>query len=153
MTKPNKVTLTKGFYLGVHEVTQAQWRAVMGKNPSHFKGDNLPVENVSWEDCQEFCTKLGQQDGKRYRLPTEAEWEYACRAGTTTPFSFGETISTDEANYDGNYTYGRGKKGVYRQTDDAGGQFSGQRLGAVRHARQCLGMVPGLVWAVSERGY
>jgi formylglycine-generating enzyme required for sulfatase activity len=119
----HRVTLTKGFYLGIHAVTQAQWRAVMGSNPSNFKGDHLPVEQVSWDMCQEFCPKLGQKDGKRYRLPTEAEWEYACRAGTTTPFYFGETISTDQVNYDGNHPYGKGKQGPYRQKTTAVGSF------------------------------
>jgi formylglycine-generating enzyme required for sulfatase activity len=84
------VTLTKGFYLGVYEVTQAQWRAVMGDNPSSFKGDDHPVDNVSWDDCQEFCKKLSLRDGRRYRLPTEAEWEYACRAGTTSQYYSGD---------------------------------------------------------------
>jgi sulfatase modifying factor 1 len=113
----HKVTLTKGFYLGVHPVTQEQWTKLMGKNPSKFRdGKNLPVEQVNWNECREFIEKLREQDkGRPYRLPTEAEWEYACRAGTTTPFSFGETISTDLANYNGNYSYGDGKKGVYRE--------------------------------------
>ncbi|MHB1423099.1 MAG: bifunctional serine/threonine-protein kinase/formylglycine-generating enzyme family protein [Gemmataceae bacterium] len=111
----HRVTLTKGFYMGVHLVTQEQWQAVMDNNPSYFKSEkNLPVDSVSWEGCQELIKKLRERDQKPYRLPTEAEWEYACRAGTTTPFSFGETISTDQANYDGNYIYGTGKKGVYR---------------------------------------
>jgi uncharacterized protein (TIGR02996 family) len=97
----HKVTLTKGFYMGVHTVTQEQWQAVMGNNPSDFKNEiNLPVERVSWEDCQEFIKKLRDKDKKAYRLPSEAEWEFACRAGTTTPFFFGETISTEQANYD-----------------------------------------------------
>jgi len=86
----------------------------MGNNPSEFKGDNRPVENVSWHDCVAFCKRLFEKTGKAYRLPSEAEWEYACRAGTTTPFYFGETITTDLANYDGNYTYASGPKGVYR---------------------------------------
>ncbi len=94
----HRVILTKGFYLGIHQVTQAQWQAVMGSNPSKFKGEALPVERVSWDDCQEFCERLSRKAGKRFRLPTEAEWEYACRAGTTTPFFFGSTISTDQAN-------------------------------------------------------
>ena len=126
----HRVTLTKGFYLGVHQVTQAQWQAVMGNNPSHFKGDsNLPVENVSWDDCVAFCEALGKKDGKTYRLPTEAEWEYACRAGTTTPFHFGDTISVNQANYDGNYTYGNGKKGVYRQKTTPVGSFPANAWG------------------------
>ena len=112
----HKVTLTKGFYMGVYTVTQEQYEAVVGENPSKFKGEkNLPVEMVSWDDCQNFVKKLREKDKKPYRLPTEAEWEYACRAGTTTPFHFGETISTDQANYIGGYVYGKGKKGVYRQ--------------------------------------
>ena len=79
--KQHRVTLTKGFWLAKHEVTQEQWKSVMGSNPSLLKGDALPVENVSWEDCQAFCGKTG------LRLPTEAQWEYACRSGTTGPFS------------------------------------------------------------------
>lgn len=102
------------FYMGRYPVTQAQYQAVMGENPSYFKGENNPVERVSWHKAKEFCQKLSEQTGKTYRLPSEAQWEYACRAGTTTPFYFGETISTDLANYDGNSRYGNGKKGVYR---------------------------------------
>ncbi len=124
------VTLTKGFHLGIDPVTQAQWQAVIGANPSHFKGEsNLPVENVSWEDCVAFCAALGKKDGKTYRLPTEAEWEYACRAGTTTPFHFGDTISVNQANYDGNHTYGNGKKGVYRQKTTPVGSFPANAWG------------------------
>jgi uncharacterized protein (TIGR02996 family) len=114
------VTLTRGFFLGVGPVTQAQWGAVMGNDPSRLKGDDLPVDSVRWEWCrkgddlpvdsvrwewcQEFCKRLGKQDGERYRLPTEAEWEYACRAGTTTPFHFGKTLSRDQASYIGHQT-------------------------------------------------
>ena len=121
----HKVTLTRGFYLGVCTVTQEEWQAVMGNNPSHFQGEkNLPVEQVSWQDCQEFLQKLRDRDQKPYRLPTESEWEYACRAGTTTPFFFGESIAIDQANYHGNYTYGPGgKKGVYRQKTTPVGFF------------------------------
>ena len=96
----HRVRIEKPFYMGKHPVTQAQWRAVMGDDdPSHFKGDNRPVEQVSWNDCRQFCDKLSEVADRRIRLPSEAEWEYACRAGTTTPFFFGETISTDQANY------------------------------------------------------
>lgn len=120
----HKATLTKGFYMASFTVTQEQWEAVMGNNPSRFKGEkNLPVETVSWDDCQTFCKKLQVKDKKPYRLPTEAEWEYACRAGTTTPFHFGETISTDQANYDGNVAFGNGKKGVYRKKTMPVGSF------------------------------
>ncbi|MFO0926527.1 MAG: SUMF1/EgtB/PvdO family nonheme iron enzyme [Gemmataceae bacterium] len=125
----HRVTLTQGYWLGIHEVTQAQWKAVMGNNPSNFKGDNLPVENVRWDDCQVFCRKLGEKTGKRFRLPTEAEWEYACRAGTTTPFHFGETISTEQANYDGNGTYGRRQTGTYREKTTLVGSFAANAWG------------------------
>jgi formylglycine-generating enzyme required for sulfatase activity len=97
----HRVTLTQSFYMGTHEVTQAQYRAIMGTNPSGFRGDNLPAERVSWEDAAEFCLRLPEKTGRTVRLPTEAEWEYACRAGTTTPFNTGSTISTDQANYHG----------------------------------------------------
>ena len=114
--KQHRVTLTKGFYMGATEVTQGQWKAITGNNPSYFKGDNLPVERVSWNDCREFIRKLNRQEGgNKYRLPTEAEWEYACRAGTTTPFFTGGCISADQANYDGNYPMPGCSKGKYRK--------------------------------------
>ena len=91
----HRVRISRGFWMGVYEVTQGQYQAVMGRNPSHFKGNDLPVEQVSWNDAVKFCKKLSDKEGRTYRLPTEAEWEYACRAGTTTPFYFGETINTD----------------------------------------------------------
>jgi eukaryotic-like serine/threonine-protein kinase len=103
------------FYLGRTLVTQSQWTAIMGKNPSHFKGnDKLPVEQVSWLDAMNFCQKLSQTTGRTYRLPSEAEWEYACLAGTTTPFAFGETITPAVINYNGNYLYGADAKGESR---------------------------------------
>ena len=109
------VRLAMGFYMGATEVTQSQWRAVMEDNPSKSEGDELPVEQVSWEDAVEFCRRLSREEGRRYRLPTEVEWEYACRADARSAFSFGETISTTQANYDGNYAYRDGHKGVYRE--------------------------------------
>ena len=83
------VTLTQPYYLGRYEVTQAQWEKIMGNNPSKFRGDKLPVESVSWNDCQQFLAKLQQKVGRKFALPTEAQWEFACRSGTTTPWSFG----------------------------------------------------------------
>ena len=97
----HEVTITKPFYLGKHEVMQEQWERVMGNNPSSFKGPKLPVTNVSWEDCQEFIKKLNASTKGGYRLPTEAEWEYACRAGTNTAYSFGDSLTKNDANYGG----------------------------------------------------
>ena len=109
------------FFMGRYAVTQAQYQQVMGENPSRFKGENRPVEQVSWNNAMEFCKKLSEVTGRTYRLPSEAEWEYACRAGTTTPFHFGETITTDLVNYNGNSTYASAPKGEYRQqTTDVG---------------------------------
>ncbi|MBF0401761.1 MAG: formylglycine-generating enzyme family protein [Magnetococcales bacterium] len=93
----HEVTISRSFYLGRYEVTQAQWEAVMGSNPSEFSGADHPVENVSWEEVQRFIGKLNDKaGGKRYRLPTEAEWEYAARAGTTTSRYWGEAVDTME---------------------------------------------------------
>ncbi len=104
----HKVKISKPFYLGKYPVTQKEWQDVMGNNPSYFKGDNNPVENVSWNDVQEFVEKLNAKEGTdKYRLPSEAEWEYACRAGTTTRYSFGDSESklVEYAWYSGYDTY------------------------------------------------
>jgi formylglycine-generating enzyme required for sulfatase activity len=111
----HQVTISKPFYLGIHPVTQAVYEAVMGTNPGHFAGDDLSIENVSWDDAVDFCRNLSRQTGHAFRLPTEAEWEYACRAGTTTPFYTGEKNSTDLANYDGRHFFYNGVEGVYRE--------------------------------------
>ncbi len=95
----HEVTLTKPFYMGKYEVTQEQWFEIMGGNPSKEKGRMLPVTNVSWNDCQDFIKKLNAKTNGGYRLPTEAEWEYACRAGTTTKYSVGDKITPKDANY------------------------------------------------------
>jgi uncharacterized protein (TIGR02996 family) len=119
----HRVTLTTGYFLGVHPVTQAQWKAVMGTAPSHFKGPNRPVEQVSWDECHEFCVKLTAHRHGRgaVGLPTEAQWEWACRAGTTTHFHFGDMPSTDWFNYNGSHTSNGSKKGTNReQTTDVG---------------------------------
>jgi len=129
---PQHQVSVQPFYLGKFAVTQAQWREVanlanvkldLNADPSGFKGDNLPVEKVNWEEAKEFCDRLSRATGKTYRLPTEAEWEYACRAGTTTPFAFGATITPDIVNYNGNYPYGNAAKGVYREKTVADGSF------------------------------
>ena len=108
-------------------------------DPANFKGDNRPVEQVSWDDAIEFCQRLSKHTGRKYRLPSEAEWEYACRAGTTTPFHFGSTITTDLANYAGvdgenkgkTYpgSYGQGPKGEYRKQTTEVGRFSANAFG------------------------
>jgi formylglycine-generating enzyme required for sulfatase activity len=119
----HEVTLA-AFWMARTPITQAQWRTVAGwqpvlrhlePDPSRFKGANRPVEQVSWLDAMEFCHRLSQRTDKKYTLPSEAQWEYACRAGSTTPFHFGPTISTEVANYDGHYTYGQGSQGIYRK--------------------------------------
>ena len=113
----HEVTLRHGFWLADTACTQALWQAVTGSNPSSFGDDpRNPVEQVSWDDVQAFIVELERRlPGLPVRLPTEAEWEYACRTGTTTPFSFGESITPGLVNYDGNYPYAGGEKGLYRQ--------------------------------------
>ena len=109
------------FFIGKYPLTQAQYQAIMGDDPARFKGNNLPVECVSWNDAVAFCQKLSQKTGKNYKLPSEAQWEYACRAGTTTPFYFGESITPDLVNYNGEFAYTAAPKGQYReQTTDVG---------------------------------
>lgn len=119
----HSVTLAS-FFMGEYPITQAQWRAiaalpginrVLNPDPSYCKGDNHPVERVSWLDAVEFCDRLSTHTGREYRLPSEAEWEYSCRAGTQTPFYFGTTLTTELANYNGDYAYKDGPKGEYRQ--------------------------------------
>lgn len=90
--KQHKVTISQPFYMGKFELTQAQYQKIMGANPSMAKGDNLPVHGVSWKDAQDFCDKLSKQSGRQAQLPTDAQWEYACRGGTTTAYHSGDTI-------------------------------------------------------------
>jgi formylglycine-generating enzyme required for sulfatase activity len=128
----HQVRLTTAYYLGTFEVTQAQYEQVMGTNPSRFQGSALPVERVSWEDAQEFLRKLNDRErstGRVYRLPSEAEWEYACRAGTTTPFHHGESLDASQANFNGNSPYGKGTKGEYRERTTLVGSFRANALG------------------------
>jgi formylglycine-generating enzyme required for sulfatase activity len=143
----HQVTISKAFYLGKYEVTQKEYEAVMGTNPSYFKGTNLPVERVSWYDAIEYCNKRSKREGltpaytrngdnvtwnknaNGYRLPTEAEWEYACRAGTTTPFNTGSNITTDQANYNGNNPYNGNMNGRNRGETTEVGSFSPNKWG------------------------
>ncbi|TWH55479.1 formylglycine-generating enzyme family protein [Dulcicalothrix desertica] len=122
--EPQHLVKIEPFYMSRFPITQSQWRVIanlptinrsLNPDPSNIKGDNQPVEQVSWYDAVEFCERLAHATGKNYRLPSEAEWEYACRAGTSTPFHFGETITSTLANYDGNYTYNLEAPGQYCQ--------------------------------------
>ncbi len=138
----HKVTI-QPFFMGKYPITQKQWAAVatfpkvkidLQSDPSNFKGGNLPIERISWDEANEFCTRLSQHCQKHspkrnYRLPSEAEWEYACRAGTTTPFHFGDTITTELANYNGNHTYGSAPKGEYRLKTTEVGTFPANAFG------------------------
>ncbi|HKQ78672.1 MAG TPA: formylglycine-generating enzyme family protein [Blastocatellia bacterium] len=120
---PQREVIVLPFYIGKYTITQKQWNVVaewdkverdLNPKPSRFEGDDRPVEQVSWEDAKEFCARLAIKTGRAYRLPTEAEWEYACRAGTTKPFAFGETITPEIVNYDGEYPYAKAKEGENR---------------------------------------
>ena len=111
---PQHQVTVPAFYAGKYPITQAQWQAVMGNNPSRFEGEKLAVQCVSWDDAVAFCGKLSQKSRKKYRLLSEAEWEYACRAGTTTPFHFGETITMDLASYNEHLPYANGPRGIRR---------------------------------------
>jgi len=154
LESPQHQVTVPPFFMGKYPVTQQQWRVVaalpkdkidLKSDPSRFKGNNLPVECVSWNDAQEFCARLSRVANKTYRLPTEAQWEYACRGGTTTPFYCGETISTDLANYNGNYTYGQGQKGEYREKTTEVGKFPANPFG--------LYDMCGNVWEWCEDGW
>jgi formylglycine-generating enzyme required for sulfatase activity len=149
----HRVRLTAGYWLADTACTQALWQAVMGNNPSHFKDDPLnPVEQVSWDDVQAFLERAqAMLSGVTLELPTEAEWEYACRAGTETPFSFGATISPAQANYDGSHPYGGAEKGLYREKTVPREILRAEPLGSLRDARQRLGMVRGRAAAVRWR--
>jgi formylglycine-generating enzyme required for sulfatase activity/uncharacterized protein with von Willebrand factor type A (vWA) domain len=130
--RPQHRVTVQPFFMGKYAITQAQWKAVarlpkverdLEPEPSGFKGENRPVERITWDDAVEFCARLSRYTGKEYRLPSEAEWEYACRAGTTTPFHFGETITTKLANYNGDYVSADEPKGEYRRETTPVGYF------------------------------
>ncbi|MEM9272302.1 MAG: formylglycine-generating enzyme family protein [Cyanobacteria bacterium P01_F01_bin.143] len=156
--KPQRKVTIQPFFMGKYPVTQAQWQAVMGNNPARFK-DNLlkPVERVYWHDAVDFCEKLSTKTGRKYRLPSEAEWEYACRAVISPkgyrsaydqltvnseeltveqwnekyhqPFYFSETITSNLANYNANYTFAKEAPGEYRKTTTAVGTFPSNKFG------------------------
>ncbi|MCA2907809.1 SUMF1/EgtB/PvdO family nonheme iron enzyme [Microcystis sp. M042S1] len=136
--RPQHEVTVPPFFMGKYPITQAQWQAIaatakidndLETNPSKFKGDELPVESVNWYQATEFCKRLSRETKREYRLPSEAEWEYACRAGTTTPFYFGETITGELANYDASNTYAEEAKGEYRQQTTPVGQFPPNAFG------------------------
>ena len=127
--RPQHQVTIPPFWMGKYAVTQEQWQAIMGHNPSWFKGAKRPVETVSWDDCQEFCRKLSQRTGKAYGLSSEAQWEYTCRAGTTTPFHCGETITSDLASYAGNWTYAEERNGINQRETVEVGQFPPNAFG------------------------
>lgn len=122
--RPTHPVFMAPFWLGKYPVTQAQWQVVMGKLPGcRFHGADRPVENICWKEAAEFCARLSKKTGRRCGLPYEAQWEYACRAGTSTPFAFGETITTDYANYVGEHLYRDEPKGIYRHGTTPVGSF------------------------------
>ena len=140
--RPQHEVTVPTFFMGKYPITQAQWKAIaatakididLETNPSNFKGDEkgdeLPVESVNWYQATEFCKRLSRETKREYRLPSEAEWEYACRAGTTTPFYFGETITRKLANYRASETYAGEAKGEYRQQTTPVGQFPPNAFG------------------------
>ncbi len=159
--KQHRVTLSKGFYMQTTEVTQGQWKAVMGSNPPklYFKncGSNCPVERVSWNDVQEFIKKLNRKEGTdKYRLPTEAEWEYAARAGTSTAYSWGDKADCSKMMYENDVGSSEDKcvdyvrrKGLTPDSVAPVMSYAPNPLGAVRHARERLGVVRGLVRGLS----
>ena len=125
----HRVTLTKGFWLGKYPVAKKQWKSVMKSNPSEPKGADLPVNCVSWEDCKEFIDAINSKTDLNARFPTEAEWEYACRAGTATAYSWGNSCNGKEANCDGNYPCGTKTKGPYKGTISKVGSYKANPWG------------------------
>jgi formylglycine-generating enzyme required for sulfatase activity len=122
--QPEHLVTIKSFRMSKCLITQKQWKAIIGKlPPCRFKGDDLPIERVSWEDAQKFCQRLSKRTKQSYCLPSEAQWEYACRAGTSTPFSFGETITTEIVNFNGEHRFRGEPRGIYGHVPTPGGTF------------------------------
>lgn len=126
---PQHEVKLNSFLMSKYLITQEQYLAIMKENPASFQGKNNPVENVDWYNAQDFCQKLSDLTQFKFRLPSEAEWEYACRAGKTTPFSYGETLTTDLANYKGLFNYGKGNAGIYRGATTKVGTFPPNAFG------------------------
>lgn len=126
---PQHEVSIESFFVSKYPITQKQYLAVMQENPSFFQGENKPVENISWFDAEKFCEKLSSLTEKKFRLLTESEWEYVCRAGTTTPFSFGRSITPELANYKANYGYGDGSGGKWKQETTEVGSFYANDFG------------------------
>ena len=132
----HEVTLSQGFWMAETTVTQALWDSVMESNPSHFKGEDLPVETVSWDDCQAFIKKMNEHHPElEIRLPWEAEWEYACRAGTETAFNFGSEISLSQVNYRGVWelSLGKDEKKWSEEAQDQWGENALKKTSNVKH--------------------
>jgi formylglycine-generating enzyme required for sulfatase activity len=136
--EPQRWISMPGYLMGRFPITQAQWRQVaqwpqqersLDPDPSDFHGDQRPVEQVSWDDAMEFCRRLSARTGRTYRLPSEAQWEVACRAGSSTPFHFGETLSPELANYKASFAYGNGPKGEFHQQTTEVGRFPANTWG------------------------
>ena len=128
--QPQHLVTVKSFMMSQFLITQAQWKTVMGKlPPCRFKVDHLPVERISWNDANKFCQQLSKRSGRNYYLPSEAQWEYSCRAGTVTPFSFGETLTVEVANFNGEHTFGEEPRGFYFHSTSEGGKFPPNAFG------------------------
>ena len=153
-----EVTLSKGFWTGKYEVTQGDWKRIVGTLPGPLTaaggaGDDFPVYNVNWPEAVEFCRRLSEKahasgelpKGWEFRLPTEAQWEYACRAGTTTATAFGDKISSKQANFLGDKPYNGAEVGPALNRATKVGSYPAQRVGVTRHARQRRRMVSRLV--------
>ena len=122
--QPRHLVSVGRFFMARGLITQAEWQAVMGRRAAgRFAGDERPVENVAWGEAQSFCERLARQSGRAYRLPSEAQWEYACRAGTSTPFHTGETITSELANYCAEHTFRTEPAGPYRHVTTPAGMF------------------------------
>ncbi len=127
--RPQHLVTLADVWMGKYPVTQAQYQRLMGENPSQFKGDNRPVEQVNWDEAMEFCDRLSDHTGQTHTLPSEVQWEYACRAGTSTPFHHGETTTPNLANYGADLAYGDGPTGIYRKTTTPVGSFPPNAFG------------------------